>query len=835
MMTGIQPDSIGQMIKLPLLQVPSQTAQASFVTLSVEVQKKGTKQYLPGVTVLVEEGKKSWQKAVSKAKGPSFFRLDRSKRYTLRSESDLYEYEKTVIVIAPEQYAAADTVKVQLDMGVKKPDNIISVQVYDNQTGESLGEQEIMTLEYITEEAVSRIQIPQRRNIPRAAPIASDSPEAPISLTATVKDASNENLIDGAMIKLYEGSAYQSVTVSENNGSAIIQIQSPGNYALKTFKEGYLDKVLLLSTINKQPGEVMHLQINMEPQPVSKTLQVHSYEEGSSKPLANAKVYLLNEFTSEERCLQTDSAGNFSFPADPKYSYAVIVEKGNYSGMMTDIQPDSIKQMINLPVLQVVPQTSQTAFITLAVEVQEEGTEQRLPGVTVRVEEGMQPRQKAVSQAKEEMLFRLPATGHFNLKIQKENYHAKVVMVPWPVNGEETVKMIVRLQKELVSKTLQVHCYEEESSKPLANAKVYLLNEFTSEEKFLQTDSAGNFSFPAEPRYFYAVIVEKGDYTGMITDIQPDSIRQIINLPAQNVRLYNSHTGKPAVLAQTTSARQSSELTSDLVPSWPVSGRPAKSSPSLPADSLAATVAGTQKQRATTQPRTLRTTQAGDARTVAGTQKRQELPQPDTLRKEDPISGRPAKSSSAGWGARTIAGTQKQRATIQPDTLRTTQVGDARTIAGTPNRRQTAQPDTLRKEEFNAGNIKQKVVLTMPSVYYKPDKYTVANEMTAQLDSIAELMKEDAQYKLIISSYTDSRQSHWYNEQLSAKRSQAARQYLVAKGVNKKRIMNKYYGERMLVNECKDGIDCEEAKHQENRRTDFTLYLPNRVAKRKSS
>jgi outer membrane protein OmpA-like peptidoglycan-associated protein len=205
------------------------------------------------------------------------------------------------------------------------------------------------------------------------------------------------------------------------------------------------------------------------------------------------------------------------------------------------------------------------------------------------------------------------------------------------------------------------------------------------------------------------------------------------------------------------------------------------------------------------------------------------------LRKEDPISGRPAKSSSAGWGARTIAGTQKQRATIQPDTLRTTQVGDARTIAGTPNRRQTAQPDTLRKEEFNAGNIKQKVVLTMPSVYYKPDKYTVANEMTAQLDSIAELMKEDAQYKLIISSYTDSRQSHWYNEQLSAKRSQAARQYLVAKGVNKKRIMNKYYGERMLVNECKDGIDCEEAKHQENRRTDFTLYLPNRVAKRKSS
>jgi hypothetical protein len=53
--------------------------------------------------------------------------------------------------------------------------------------------------------------------------------------------------------------------------------------------------------------------------------------------------------------------------------------------------------------------------------------------------------------------------------------------------------------------------------------------------------------------------------------------------------------------------------------------------------------------------------------------------------------------------------------------------------------------------------------------------------------------------------------------------------------VDKKRIMTKYYGERRLANECKDGIDCEEAKHQENRRTDFTLYLPNRVAKRKSS
>jgi outer membrane protein OmpA-like peptidoglycan-associated protein len=186
--------------------------------------------------------------------------------------------------------------------------------------------------------------------------------------------------------------------------------------------------------------------------------------------------------------------------------------------------------------------------------------------------------------------------------------------------------------------------------------------------------------------------------------------------------------------------------------------------------------------------------------------------------------------ASHGLGEQKVASKFSAGRPIKISPSSSTEAG-GQAVSGTENQQGNTNDGSPRNVQAGSGD-KEPVVITMPSVYYKVDKYKVAKDMTIQLDSIIELMKEDTQYRLIITSYTDSRHSHWYNEQLSAKRSQAARRYLVSKGVAVNRIATKYFGERKLVNECKDGVDCEEAQHQENRRTDFTLYLPNRVARR---
>jgi len=74
-----------------------------------------------------------------------------------------------------------------------------------------------------------------------------------------------------------------------------------------------------------------------------------------------------------------------------------------------------------------------------------------------------------------------------------------------------------------------------------------------------------------------------------------------------------------------------------------------------------------------------------------------------------------------------------------------------------------------------------------------------------------------------LSSHTDSRGSNAYNATLSQCRADAAVDYIVGKGISISRIVPKGYGESRLVNECADGVNCSEPKHQENRRTEFNI------------
>lgn len=74
-----------------------------------------------------------------------------------------------------------------------------------------------------------------------------------------------------------------------------------------------------------------------------------------------------------------------------------------------------------------------------------------------------------------------------------------------------------------------------------------------------------------------------------------------------------------------------------------------------------------------------------------------------------------------------------------------------------------------------------------------------------------------------LGSHTDSRGDNAYNLDLSEKRAKSAIDYIIASGVPKKNISGKGYGETQLVNGCKDGTQCAEEQHQQNRRTEFLI------------
>jgi outer membrane protein OmpA-like peptidoglycan-associated protein len=85
------------------------------------------------------------------------------------------------------------------------------------------------------------------------------------------------------------------------------------------------------------------------------------------------------------------------------------------------------------------------------------------------------------------------------------------------------------------------------------------------------------------------------------------------------------------------------------------------------------------------------------------------------------------------------------------------------------------------------------------------------------------LFRNNQNLKFEIRSHSDSRGSYEFNDDLSEKRAKEVVDYLVKRGVPRSIVVSKGYGERELLNECGDGVQCDEAKHQENRRTEFIV------------
>ena len=82
------------------------------------------------------------------------------------------------------------------------------------------------------------------------------------------------------------------------------------------------------------------------------------------------------------------------------------------------------------------------------------------------------------------------------------------------------------------------------------------------------------------------------------------------------------------------------------------------------------------------------------------------------------------------------------------------------------------------------------------------------------------------QYPLMIiesASHTDSRGPSGYNMWLSDRRAKSTVNYIIERGIDPQRITGKGYGDTQLINQCERGVDCTEAQHAANRRTEFVI------------
>ena len=129
-----------------------------------------------------------------------------------------------------------------------------------------------------------------------------------------------------------------------------------------------------------------------------------------------------------------------------------------------------------------------------------------------------------------------------------------------------------------------------------------------------------------------------------------------------------------------------------------------------------------------------------------------------------------------------------------------------------------SSPTNIRTATITSG-----AVVSLDNIYYDYNKTEIQPGAAEELEILAKIMKDYPIITIILTAHTDSRGTEVFNQSLSEKRAQAAKEYLVKRGIEENRISTLGMGESRLRNHCKDGVNCSEAEHQYNRRTEVRI------------
>ncbi len=129
------------------------------------------------------------------------------------------------------------------------------------------------------------------------------------------------------------------------------------------------------------------------------------------------------------------------------------------------------------------------------------------------------------------------------------------------------------------------------------------------------------------------------------------------------------------------------------------------------------------------------------------------------------------------------------------------------------------------ESEFKEVGDKQ--IIRINPIYFDYDKDVIRPDAALELDKVVDIMRKYPSLKVEGQSHTDSRGRDSYNLSLSSRRAKSTVDYIIRKGISPSRIYARGYGETQLNNRCSNGVKCSDVEHQQNRRTDFVVFLNN--------
>ena len=128
--------------------------------------------------------------------------------------------------------------------------------------------------------------------------------------------------------------------------------------------------------------------------------------------------------------------------------------------------------------------------------------------------------------------------------------------------------------------------------------------------------------------------------------------------------------------------------------------------------------------------------------------------------------------------------------------------------------------------------MKKDKIFVLENIYYEFDSANIRPDAAKELDKLVQILVDNPEIRIELSSHTDSVASVEYNLNLSQRRAQSAVNYLIQQGIAPDRLVAKGYGELRPIarNTNPDGTD-NEVGRERNRRTEFKILEINAIPK----
>jgi outer membrane protein OmpA-like peptidoglycan-associated protein/tetratricopeptide (TPR) repeat protein len=117
----------------------------------------------------------------------------------------------------------------------------------------------------------------------------------------------------------------------------------------------------------------------------------------------------------------------------------------------------------------------------------------------------------------------------------------------------------------------------------------------------------------------------------------------------------------------------------------------------------------------------------------------------------------------------------------------------------------------------------KKELIIIENIYYPSGSYALTSDAELVINKALQALFSNTQISIEVQSHTDALAGDTYNMDLSQKRANAVVNYMINNGIEKSRLKAKGFGETQLTNHCRNGVECSDEEHSQNRRTVFKI------------